>query len=99
MTTLEKSVDRGLEIRAQMQELKDELDTIEECLRHAALAGEQVEPSRARWASPQRSVFNGQRSVAVRAEPSVLEKPMKLNGEALVRIYINNELNREEKYD
>ncbi len=30
---------------------------------------------------------------------SVLEKPMKLNGEALVRIYINNELNREEKYD
>ena len=43
MTTLAKSVDRGLEIRAQMQELKDELDTIEECLRHAALAGEQVE--------------------------------------------------------
>jgi len=43
MTTLSKSVDRGLEIRALMQELKDELDTIEECLRHAALAGEQVE--------------------------------------------------------
>ena len=43
MTTLAKSVDRGLEIRAQMQELKDELDTIEECLRHAALAGEQIE--------------------------------------------------------
>ena len=43
MTTLAKSVDRGLEIRAQIQTLEDELSTIEECLRHAALAGEQVE--------------------------------------------------------
>jgi len=43
MTTLAKSVDRGLEIRAQIQELEDELATIEECLRHAALAGDQVE--------------------------------------------------------
>ena len=43
MTTLAKSVDRGLEIRAQIQELQDELSTVEECLRHAALEGEQIE--------------------------------------------------------
>ncbi len=43
MTTLQKSVDRGLEIRAQIQCLQDELSTIEKCLRHSALAGEQVE--------------------------------------------------------
>ncbi len=30
---------------------------------------------------------------------SVIEKPLKLNGAALVRIYLNYELNREEKYD
>ncbi len=30
---------------------------------------------------------------------STLERSLKLNGEAVVRIYINNELNREEKYD
>jgi len=43
MTSLQRSVDRGLEIRATIQQLQDELSTIEECLRHAALAGEQVE--------------------------------------------------------
>ena len=43
MTTIQKSVDRGLEIRAQMESLKEELDEIEDCLRQAALAGEQVE--------------------------------------------------------
>ena len=30
---------------------------------------------------------------------SPLERPIKLNGEAVVRIYVNNELNREDKYD
>ena len=30
---------------------------------------------------------------------STLDRPVKLNGQAVVKIYVNNELNREEKYD
>lgn len=43
MTTLQKSVDRGLEIRDTIKELEDELSVIEQCLKKAALAGEQIE--------------------------------------------------------
>lgn len=41
--TTPQAVDRGLEIRAQIAELEDQLSIIEEHLRQAALQGEQVE--------------------------------------------------------
>ena len=43
MTTLQKSVDRGLQIRAMIEQLEEELSIIEQCLRSAALTGEQIE--------------------------------------------------------
>lgn len=43
MTTLQKSVDRGLEIRAQIEQLKEELDIIEQSLVLAARQGQQID--------------------------------------------------------
>lgn len=40
---IQQAVDRGLEIRAQIETLSDELTVIEQALRDAALAGEQID--------------------------------------------------------
>lgn len=43
MTTTQHSVDRGLEIRAQIEQLKEELDIIESSLQLTARQGQQID--------------------------------------------------------